>query len=393
MEVALEALGKSIARWTEKGEQPITAVPGLSLFRRDEPTGPISGMYEPSICLVAQGAKRVLLGDDTYVYDAHHYLITSVHLPTVVQIITASRDKPYLGLMLKLDQREISQLMVDSNLPPPRPQQSSRGMATGEITLPLLTAFQRLIDLLAEQKDIPILAPIIQREIIYRLLVGDQGARLRQMASAASQSHQIARAIDWLKGNFTQPLRIDDLATQVNMSTSTFHHHFRALTAMSPLQYQKWLRLNEARRLMLTEHLDAATAAFQVGYESPSQFSREYSRLFGAPPLRDIKSLHQILPVEGASFQPIMGRSGKGFNGWHPWLAQSIFIWRSRRSSLAHFRQSLNMPEVVGDLGDALAGVPGESAEGGCPLIRKEFPRKAGFLPVRLALAFIFSVP
>ncbi len=255
-------------------------------------------MYEPRICLVAQGAKRVLLGDDTYVYDAQHFLITSVDLPTIVQIVEASRKKPYLGLILKLDQREISQLMVDSNLPPPHPQQSSRGMATGEITLPLLAAFQRLIDLLAEPKDIPILAPIIQREIFYRLLVGDQGTRLRQMASVGSQSHQIARSIDWLKGNFTQPLRIDDLASQVNMSTSTFHHHFRALTAMSPLQYQKWLRLNEARRLMLTENQDAAAAAFQVGYESPSQFSREYSRLFGDSPLRDITSLRQMANSE-----------------------------------------------------------------------------------------------
>jgi AraC-like DNA-binding protein len=298
MEVALEALGKSIARWTDKGDQLVTAIPGLSLWRRIEPTQPVSGMYEPSICLIAQGAKRLLLGDDTYVYDAHHFLITSVDLPTVWQIIEASREKPCLGLMLKLDQREISQLMVDSNLPPLRTQQSSRGMAIGEVTLPLLTAFQRLIDLLAEPKDIPILAPIIQREISYRLLVGDQGARLRQMASAGSQSHQIARAIDWLKGNFTRPLRIDDLATQVNMSSSTFHHHFRALTAMSPLQYQKRLRLNEARRLMLTERLDATTAAFQVGYESPSQFSREYSRLFGAPPLRDISNLRQLAPSE-----------------------------------------------------------------------------------------------
>jgi len=295
MDFALEALGKSIARLTDKGEQHTTAVPGLSLFRREEPTEPISGVYEPSICMVAQGAKRVLLGDDTYVYDAHHYLITSVQLPTVVQIIEASREKPYLGLSLKFDQREVSQLMVDSNLPPPRAQQSSRGMATGEVTLQLLTAFQRLIDLLDEQKDIPILAPIIQREIIYRLLVGTQGTRLRQIASAGSQSHQIARAIDWLKSNFSQPLRIDNLAAQVNMSTSTFHHHFRALTAMSPLQYQKWLRLSEARRLMLIEHLDATTTAFQVGYESPSQFSREYGRLFGAPPLRDITSLRQMV--------------------------------------------------------------------------------------------------
>ncbi len=300
MEVALEALGKTIARWTDKGDQHVTAIPGLSLFRRDEPTELTSIIYEPRICVVAQGAKRVLLGDETYVYDPHHFLITSVDLPTMVQIIEASKEKPYLGLILKLDQREISQLMVDSNLPPPHPQQSSRGMATGEVTLPLLTAFQRLVDLLAEPKDIPILAPIIQREIFYRLLVGDQGARLRQMASAGSQSQQIARAIHWLKGNFTEPLRIDDLASQVNMSTSTFHHHFRAVTAMSPLQYQKWLRLNEARRLMLVEKQDATTAAFQVGYESPSQFSREYSRLFGDSPLRDITNLRQMTANEMA---------------------------------------------------------------------------------------------
>ncbi len=293
MEVALEALAESIARWTEKGDHIETAIPGMALYRREEPTPPTSGLYEPSICWAVQGAKRVVLGEDTYVYDAHHFLITSVDLPTVWQIIEASREKPCLGLMLKLDQREISQLMVDSHLPLQRAQQSSRGMSTGEVTLPLLTAFQRLIDLLDEPKDIPILAPLIQREISYRLLVGDQGTRLRQMVSVGSQSHQIARAIDWLKGNFSQQLRIDDLATQVNMSTSTFHHHFRALTAMSPLQYQKWLRLNEARRLMLTERLDATTAAFQVGYESPSQFSREYSRLFGAPPLRDITNLRQ----------------------------------------------------------------------------------------------------
>jgi len=305
-EAALEALGRNIARWADTQAKFTTAIPGLSLFRRDEPSEPFSGMYEPSICLMAQGAKRVVLGDDTFVYDVGHYLITSVHLPTMVQIINASREKPCLGLVLKLDQREMSQMMADSNLPPPRTQQASRGMATGEVTLPLLTAFQRLVDLLDEPKDIPILAPIIQREIIYRLLVGDQGARLRQIASAGSQSHQIARAIDWLKGNFTQPLRIDDLAMQVNMSTSTFHHHFRTLTAMSPLQYQKTLRLNEARRLMLAERLDAATAAFQVGYESPSQFSREYGRQFGAPPLRDISKLRLVATRHGVNEVPAL---------------------------------------------------------------------------------------
>lgn len=293
MESALNELGRSIARWTEQGELHTTAISGLSLFRRDEPTEPISGMYEPSICLVAQGAKRVILGDDTYVYDAQHYLITSVHLPTVVQIIDASKRKPYLGLRLTLDLREISKLMVDSNLPAPHVQQSSRGMATGEVTLHLLDAFKRLVDLLADEKDIPILAPTIQREIVYRLLVGDQGKRLRQIASVGSQSQQIAWVIEWLKGNFTQPLRVDDLAAKAGMSTSTFHHHFRSMTALSPLQFQKQLRLREARQLMLAEHLDAANAAFQVGYESPSQFSREYSRLFGAPPLRDIARLRQ----------------------------------------------------------------------------------------------------
>ncbi len=295
---ALEALERSIARWADKPARFETAIPGLLFLRQDEPTEPESGMYEPSICMIARGAKRVLLGDDTFMYDAHHYLITSVHLPIMVQIVEASPEKPYLGLMLKLDQREISQLMVDSNLPPPRPQLSSRGMATGEVTLPLVSAFQRLIDLLAEPQDIPILAPVIQREIIYRLLVGDQGTRLRQIAAAGSQSQQIARAIDWLQSNFAQPLHIDDLASQASMSSSTFHHHFRSITALSPLQYQKQLRLQEARRLMLVKRLDAATAAFQVGYESPSQFSREYNRLFGAPPLRDITSLRQMAAGE-----------------------------------------------------------------------------------------------
>ncbi len=307
MGTALDTLGKSIARLTEKRDRLETAITGLVLARRDEPSEPISILYEPRICVIAQGAKRVQLGDDAYVYDAHHFLVTSVDLPTVVQVINASREKPYLGLVLQIDQREISQLMVDSNLPPPRPQQSSRGMATGEVTVPLLAAFQRLIDLLDEPKDIPILAPIIEREIFYRLLVGDQGARLRQIASAGSQSNQIARAIDWLTGNFTKPLRIDDLAAQVNMSTSTFHHHFRQVTAMSPLQYQKWLRLNEARRLMLAEKHDATTAAFQVGYESPSQFSREYSRLFGAPPLRDVANLRQMTSSEEGIGQAVAG--------------------------------------------------------------------------------------
>ena len=297
---AVDNLRKSIARLADKNYRTETALSGLSLYRKDGPTEPVSAMYDPCICLAVQGAKRAVLESDEYMYDAQHYLITPINLPTVVQIVQASPEKPYLGVVLNLDLRTLAELMVDSALPQPETQKPGRAMAIGKVTLPLLNAFQRLIDLLDEPKDLPILAPIIKREIFYRLLVGEQGMRLRQMATAGSQGNKIARATDWLKENFTQPLRIDDLAAQVNMSTSTFHHHFRALTAMSPLQYQKWLRLNEARRLMLSENEDAAAAAFQVGYESPSQFSREYSRLFGDSPLRDITHLRQMVNREMA---------------------------------------------------------------------------------------------
>lgn len=293
IKTATENLAKNIARLTEGSEQLITYIPGFILSRREEPVGPISGVYEPSVCMVAQGSKRVLLGNESYTYDASHYLITSVHLPTIVQVVEASREKPYLGIRLKFNQHDVSQLMADANLPPPNEHQSSRGMAVGSITLPLISAFQRLLDLLDEEQNIPILAPIIQREIIYRLLVGEQGLRLRQIASTGSQGNQIAGAIEWLKENFRQTLRIKNLAELACMSTATFHHHFKALTALSPLQYQKQLRLQEARRLMLIEHVEAANAAFRVGYESPSHFSRDYGRMFGAPPLRDIMRLRE----------------------------------------------------------------------------------------------------
>ena len=291
---AREALGEKVARRTEHDDAVETAIPGLSLFRYAAPSEPVSYMHEPSICLIAQGAKRVFLGEEEYVYDENHFLITSVGLPIVAQIIQASPDKPYLGIVLRLDLRELSQLMVDSSLPVSRLQQSERGMTVGRLSVPLLNAFERLIDLLDGPSDIPVLAPLIQREILYRLLMSDQGPRLRQIATAGSHSHQIAKALDWMRENFSKPLRVDELAASAGMSTSTFHHHFRTMTAMSPLQYQKWIRLHEARRLMLTKHQDATSAAFQVGYESPSQFSREYSRLFGAPPLRDIKKLQRI---------------------------------------------------------------------------------------------------
>lgn len=288
-------LAEHISRWTETDCRLETDIPGLLLVRFDEPTEPMSGMYEPCVCLVVQGAKRVVLGNEEYVYDANRYLITSVGLPVVANVVEASKEIPLLGLVLTIDLRVVAQLMVDSGLPCPQERQAGRGMAVSEVHAPLLSAFQRLIDLLDAPEDIPILSPLILKEILYRLLVGEQGPRLRQIAFAGSHSNQIARAIGWLRDNYAQQLKVETLARQIGMSPSTFHQHFRALTAMSPLQYQKWMRLHEARRLMLTEQRDATTAAIQVGYESPSQFSREYRRQFGAPPLRDIKKLQAMV--------------------------------------------------------------------------------------------------
>lgn len=290
---ATEVLAKSIARWTGKENQFDTAIPGLGLHRWESPTEPTSYTLNASICLIAQGAKRVLLGEETYVYDATSFLISSVDLPVVANIIEATKEKPYLGLIMELDLREISQLIVDSGLPLNRPRQVQKGMAVGKLSLPLLNTFQRLMNLLDENENIKILTPLVKREIFFRLLLTNQGPRLQQIVASGSHSHQISRAIDWLKNNYTQPLRINELAAHSGMSRSAFHSQFKVMTSMTPLQFQKRLRLNEARRLMLIENLDALAATLEVGYESPSQFSREYSRLFGAPPLRDIKNLRQ----------------------------------------------------------------------------------------------------
>jgi AraC-like DNA-binding protein len=251
-------------------------------------------MVEPSVGLVVQGAKRAFLGDNVYAYDIGRFLITSLDLPAMMQIVDASREKPYLGLAFKLDLRVMAELMVQSGAPPPQVRPSDRGMVLGQTSASLLIGFKHLLDLLDEPNAIPLLAPLIQREIYYRLLMSDQGMRLWQIASVGSQGHKIAQTIDWLKVHYARPLRIEELAAHVQMSVSTFHHHFRLLTAMSPLQYQKRLRLYEARQLMLTRDLDVSAAAFQVGYESPSQFSREYSRQFGASPRRDIDGLRLL---------------------------------------------------------------------------------------------------
>jgi AraC-like DNA-binding protein len=263
----------------------------LLFFRRDTPTEPDFCLIEPSVVLVVQGAKRMHIGSAVYPYDTSRFLITSLDLPARSQVVTASPEQPCLGLVLKLDVRLLAELIAHGNLPPPRENAVSMCVGLGAITQPILEPFKRLLELLDEPDAIGVLAPMIQREIHYRLLQSEQSAWLRQIASVDSKGHRIAKAIDWLKVNYASALRIEDLAARSNMSTPTFHHHFRQLTAMSPLQYQKWLRLHEAKRLMLNEHLDAASAAFRVGYESPSQFSREYNRLFGAPPKRDIEGL------------------------------------------------------------------------------------------------------
>lgn len=271
----------------------LTPIPNLTFFRRDEPAPPSICLVEPSVVVVTQGVKRMLVGEQGYRYDSSRFLITSLDLPANSEILSASADRPCLGFLLKLDLRLLTELIAQGNLPPASERATGISVGLGTITRSILEPCQRLLALLDEPQALDVLAPLIQREIHFRLLMSDQSHRLRQIASVDSQGYRIAKAIDWLKIHYASALRIDDLASHVQMSTPTFHHHFRQLTGMSPLQYQKWMRLNEAKRLMLNEHLDAASASFKVGYESPSQFSREYSRLFGAPPKRDIETLRK----------------------------------------------------------------------------------------------------
>lgn len=270
-----------------------TPIPNLNFFRRDEPAKPCTCLVEPSVVLVVQGAKQMLVGGESYRYDNSHFLITSLDLPANSGVLSASPTAPCLGFWLKLDLRLLAELIAQGHLPPTRERAAAKSVGLGTITPATLEPFKRLLCLLDEPEAIDIVAPLIQREIHYRLLTSDQAPLLRQIASIDSQGYRIAKAIDWLKVNYSEPLRIEDLAARVQMSAPTFYHHFRQLTAMSPLQYQKWLRLSEAKRLMLNEHMDASSAAFKVGYESPSQFSREYSRMYGLPPRRDIEALRQ----------------------------------------------------------------------------------------------------
>nr|WP_298727130.1 AraC family transcriptional regulator [uncultured Steroidobacter sp.] len=267
-----------------------SAIPALTVIRSSSPSMPTPSLYDPSLCIVVQGKKRAVLGDEIYYYDALNYLTVSVTLPAIGHVIEATPEKPYLCLRLELDARTIGELLLQvgrSAVPP----STDRGLYVARTSPQLLDAVLRLTRLLEQPRDAAILAPLVLREIHYRVLTGELGHRLRELCVVDSQVNRVARAIELLRRRFTESLRIEDLAAAAHMSESSLHHRFKAVTAMSPMQFQKHLRLHEARRLMLTEGLEAAAAAHRVGYESPSQFSREYRRLFGAPPRREIETV------------------------------------------------------------------------------------------------------
>jgi AraC-like DNA-binding protein len=284
-------LARKIASFIGSAENLATAIPCLTLHRRTAPTAPCSATYEPSVTVIAQGRKQVDLGQTTFLYDESRFLLTSVDLPIVSRVVEASEASPCLAVSLKLEMSLVRDLLTREDVPSPQAPSETPAMATGENTVEFLAAFCRLLDVLNTPEDIPFLSGLIQREIIYRILRGPAGTRLRAIATLGDQSHRTAKAIAWIRANYAKPLRVEDLAHMAGMGVSTLHHHFRSLTAMSPLQYQKRLRLQAARARMLMDDVDAASVAFEVGYESASQFNREYSRFFGQPPIRDIRTL------------------------------------------------------------------------------------------------------
>jgi AraC-like DNA-binding protein len=296
-------LARKIASFVGSAEKLVTSVPGLVLTHRTAPTAPASVAYEPSLAVVAQGRKRATLGGTTFIFDESRFLLTSLDLPVVSQVVEASQQAPYLCFLLRLEIPLVRELLSREEIHAPEASEDSPAMATGETTAELLDACCRLVALLNTPQDIPFLSGLIQREIIYRILRGPEAARLRAIATLGDQSQRTAKAIAWVRANYAKPLRVEDLARIAGMGVSTLHHHFRALTAMSPLQYQKQLRLHAARERLLMDGLDAASAAFEVGYESASQFNREYSRFFGQPPMRDIRNLRSpgALPLESIS--------------------------------------------------------------------------------------------
>lgn len=287
-----ELAGK-IASLIGDEENRITEIPGLTLHRRTARTPPCRTTYHPGIIVVAQGSKHVNLGKKSFVYDEAHYLLTAVDLPIVSWVAEATQEKPCLVLSLKLDISMVRELLNREEIHVADAPSNSPAMSIGETTPEFLSACCRLLDLLKSPHDIPFLNGLVQREIIYRILRGPEGARLRAIATLGDQSHRTAKAIAWIAANYAKTLRVEELADLSSMGVSTLHHHFRMLTSMSPLQYQKQLRLQSARNLMLNSGMDAASAAFEVGYESPTQFSREYSRFFGQPPIKDVRALRE----------------------------------------------------------------------------------------------------
>ncbi len=286
----LARLASAVERHTGADGVYDTAVPALRLSRFSAPSDLVALVYEPSLCVVAQGVKEVILAGVTYRLDPARSLLVSVDLPVAARVVEASPGRPYLAFRVSLDPAVVGELLADGTAAPASGP-PARGLAVTPVEPPLLDAVGRLAALLESPQDVAPLAPLVLREITYRVLTGPQGSRLRQIASAGAPAQRIAGAIRWLKDHFADPLRVESLAKHVRMSPSAFHLHFKGVTTMSPLQYQKRLRLQEARRLMLGEGLDAAEAAFRVGYESPSQFSREYRRTFGAPPRQDVAAL------------------------------------------------------------------------------------------------------
>jgi AraC-like DNA-binding protein len=287
----LANLATLIGKAMENASQMAMPVAGLTLYRTTVPTAPNPCTYEPSLLVIPQGRKRVDLGKESYVFGETTFLLTSIELPIVSRVCSASVEKPYLAFFLKLDMGMVRDVLHFDEVSIPAPPAGTRGMVLGEATLELLAPCCRMVRLLDSPQDVAFFGKLLQREIIYRLLQGPQGDRLRSIATLVDQNHRTAKAVNWLRGNYEKTLNVEDLASISGMSRSTLHHHFRSLTAMSPLQFQKQLRLHAARQKMLTEELDAASAAFEVGYESPSQFNREYKRFFGQPPIRDIQAL------------------------------------------------------------------------------------------------------
>jgi AraC-like DNA-binding protein len=265
----------------------------MLLHRASTPKEPLHNIFDPAFCVIAQGSKELYLGEECYRYDPYHYCLGTVELPVISQIVEASQERPYLSLRLKLDPILVGSVMVDAGYVAPRSQVDVRAINVSSLDANLLDAVVRLVRLLDTPAEARFLAPLIMREIVYRLLIGKQGDRLCHLVVQGGHSQRIIRAIERLRDDYDQLLRIDDIAREVDMSVSSFHHHFKSVTGMSPLQFQKRQRLQEARRLMLGEDLDAASTASRVGYDDASHFSREYKRLFGAPPMRDVEWLRQ----------------------------------------------------------------------------------------------------